>query len=201
MDALMQIQISGKNMDTGDAFKEHAEAALLDAVGKYFDNAISGVITLHKGTAGFETRIRVNLTRRIEMEARGTAGDARHALDQAINHIEKRLRRYKRRLKNHRHDSGHDDIIPAMVTIFASEPEEDAEEKNDKIVAPPVLAEMDYEIHLMTVEEAVMVFELSGKPAMMFRNKSHLGLNMLHRRDDGSIGWVDPRGNRASQSE
>ena len=55
---------------------------------------------------------------------------------------------------------------------------------------------MDYEIHLMTVEEAVMVFELSGQPAMMFRNKAHLGLNMLHRRDDGSIGWVDPRGNR-----
>lgn len=194
----MQIQISGQNMDTGSAFKEHAEAALQGAVGKYFDNAISGVITLQKGTAGFETRIRVNLTRRIEMEARGLADDAHHALDQAINHIEKRLRRYKRRLKNHRHDNGHDDIIPAMVTVFESAPESPAEETAEQITAPPVLAEMDYEIHLMTVEEAVMVFELSGQPAMMFRNKAHMGLNMLHRRDDGSIGWVDPRGNRTT---
>lgn len=194
----MQIQISGQNMDTGNAFKEHAETALQAAVSKYFDNAISGAITLLKGTAGFETRIRVNLTRRIEMEASGAASDAHHALDQAINHIEKRLRRYKRRLKNHRLDNSHDDVIPAMVTIFESDAESPAEETADQITAPPVLAEMDYAIHLMTVEEAVMVFELSGQPAMMFRNKSHLGLNMLHRRDDGSIGWVDPRGNRAT---
>ena len=194
----MQIQISGKNTDTGDAFKTHAETALQGAVGKYFDNAISGMVTLHKSTVGFETRIRVNLTRRIEMEASGRAGDAHHALDDAINHIEKRLRRYKRRLKNHRHDQSQDDVLPAMVTVFASDEVAATEDDMDKHQAPPVLAEMDYEIHLMTVEEAVMVFELSGQPAMMFRNKSHLGLNMLHRRDDGTIGWVDPRGNRTA---
>ena len=128
------------------------------------------------------------------MEASGRHGDAHHALDDAIGHIEKRLRRYKRRLKNHRHDSGNDEIMPAMVTVFAAENDEAAAEQQEKVTAPPVLAEMDYEIHLMTVEEAVMVFELSGQPAMMFRNKAHLGLNMLHRRDDGSIGWVDPGG-------
>ena len=192
----MLIQVSGQNMDTGDAFKDHAETALQGAVSKYFDNAISGTITLQKSTAGFETRIRVNLTRRIEMEASGRHGDAHHALDDAIGHIEKRLRRYKRRLKNHRHDGGNDETIPAMVTVFAAEIDEVAAEQQETVTAPPVLAEMDYEIHLMTVEEAVMVFELSGQPAMMFRNKAHLGLNMLHRRDDGSIGWVDPRGNR-----
>ena len=94
----MLIQVSGQNMDTGDAFKDHAETALQGAVSKYFDNAISGTITLQKSTAGFETRIRVNLTRRIEMEASGRHGDAHHALDDAIGHIG-RLRRYKRRLK------------------------------------------------------------------------------------------------------
>ena len=193
----MQIQISGQNMDTGDAFKEHAETALHGAVGKYFDNAISGAITLHKNHLGFETRIRVNLTRRIEMEASGRADDAHHALDDAINHIEKRLRRYKRRLKNHRHEQAADDVMPAMVTVFASE-ETSVEEDTDIAVSPPVLAEMNYEIHQMTVEEAVMIFELSGQSAMMFRNKAHLGLNMLHRRGDGTIGWVDPRGNRGS---
>ena len=189
----MQLNISGKNMDTGAAFQEHAEAALSGAVSKYFDNAISANITLMKSAIGFETHVRVTLTRRIEMEANGKASDAHASLDEAVEHIEKRLRRYKRRLKNHRVDNG--DVIEATLTTFESAATQD-NELPEEASAPPVLAEMDYQIHLMTVEEAVMIFELSGQPAMMFRNKSHDGLNMLHRRDDGSIGWVDPRGNR-----
>jgi ribosomal subunit interface protein len=188
----MHISISGKNMDTGDSFQRHAETALSSAVSKYFDNAISGAITLIKSATGFETRVRVNLTNRIEMEAIGKGGDAHHSLDEAVEHIEKRLRRYKRRLKNHRVD--HDDTIPATLTYL--EPEPLGEELPEQISAPPVLAEMDYHVHQMTVEEAVMVLDLSGQMALMFRNKAHMGLNMLYRRDDGSIGWVDPRGNR-----
>lgn len=196
----MQINISGKNTDTGNAFQEHAEQALSQAVSKYFDRAVSGAITLEKSTAGFETRIRVNLTRRIEMEASGRAADAHISLDSAVEHIEKRLRRYKRRLKSHRTENS-DEILPATVTVFAGDPANDpGPELDETIVAPPVLAEMDYDIHLMTVEEAVMVFELSGKPALMFRNKGHLGLNMVYRREDGSIGWVDPRGNRSGNA-
>jgi len=194
--AAMKISVSGKNMDTGGSFQEHANDALTAAVVKYFDNAISGSVTLSKGTAGFDVGIRITLTRRIVMEASGAAADAHVALEQAVNHIEKRLRRYHRRLKNHRVDVPADDIIPATVTVFApEEPEAEAALPED-VSSPPILAEMDYEVHLMTVEEAVMVFELSGQSALMFRNKAHLGLNMLHRRDDGSIGWVDPRGNR-----
>jgi len=189
----MQISVSGKNMDTGTAFQEHAETALTSAVSKYFDNAISANITLIKSSVGFETHIRVVLSRRIEMEANGRAGDAHMSLDEAVEHIEKRLRRYKRRLKNHRAEP--DDVLPATLTYFES-PVDQEQELPEDISAPPVLAEMDYHIHLMTVEEAVMIFELSGQTAMMFRNKSHDGLNMLHRREDGAIGWVDPRGNR-----
>ena len=192
----MQISISGKSTDTGQVFRDHAESALSGAVAKYFERAISGAITLEKTSIGFETRIRVNLTSRIEMEASGRNGDAHLALDEAVGHIEKRLRRYKRRLKNHRNEAPPaDEILSATVTVFASDAEESTDETDAG--APPVLAEMDYDVHLMTVEEAVMVFELSGKPALMFRNKAHLGLNMVYRREDGSIGWVDPRGNRA----
>lgn len=193
----MEISISGKNTDTGGAFQQHAHTALSGAVSKYFERAVSGAITLEKGPAGFETRIRVNLTNRIEMEATGRANDAHISLDEAVEHIEKRLRRFKRRLKNHRHEPA-GEVIAATVTVFA--PGDDEAERDGPIdtdQSPAVLAEMDYDIHLMTVEEAVMVFELSGKPALMFRNKSHLGLNMLYRRDDDSIGWVDPRGNRS----
>lgn len=187
----MHISISGQNMDTGGAFQEHAQSALSGAVSKYFDNAVNGNITLTKSAVGFETHIRVNLTKRIEMEANGKATDAHSSLDEAVEHIEKRLRRYKRRLKNHRSDNS--EPMNAVLTYFEGHQEK---EEPEEFAAPPILAEMNYEIHLMTVEEAVMVFELSGQPAMMFRNKSHDGLNMLHRRDDGSIGWVDPRGNR-----
>ena len=192
----MQISIAGKNTETGGAFQEHAETALTGAVTKYFDRAVSGNITLEKSAMGFETRIRVNLTNRIEMESTGRANDAHISLDEAVDHIEKRLRRFKRRLKNHRAEPAQE-ILPATVTYFAPEPEgSDDGEGDGASSAPPVLAEMDYDIHLMSVDEAVMALELSGKPALMFRNKAHMGLNMIYRRDDGSIGWVDPRGNR-----
>ena len=190
----MQINISGKNMDTGGAFQEQAETSLDAAVSKYFDRAISGEITLVKSPTHFETRIRVNLTNKIVMESMGQAGDAHHSLNTAIDHIEKRLRRYKRRLKNHRNEA--DPITEATFTLFEGADISNDIELPEENSAPPIMAEMDYEVHLMTVEEAVMALELSGQSALMFRNKSHDGLNMLHRRDDGSIGWVDPRGTR-----
>ena len=190
----MNISISGKNMDTGLAFQEHAERALQAAVSKYFDNAISATVTLIKSAVGFESHLRVALTKRIDMESKGKASDAHASLDEAVEHIEKRLRRYKRRLKNHRTDSH--DIVNATLTFFESAATKDEIELAEDAAAPTILAEMNYEVRLLTVEEAVMIFELSGQPAMMFRNKAHEGLNMLHRRDDGHIGWVDPRGNR-----
>lgn len=190
----MHINISGKNMDTGGAFQEQAETSLDAAVSKYFDRAISGDITLTKSPTHFETKIRVNLTNKIVMEAMGQAGDAHHSLTQAIDHIEKRLRRYKRKLKNHRAES--DPVMAATFTLFDTSFDDQAGDSIDPNASPAVMAEMDYEVHLMTVEEAVMALELSGQSALMFRNKSHDGLNMLHRREDGSIGWVDPRGTR-----
>ena len=196
----MNIKISGKNVDTGTAFREHAEAALKSAVDKYFPNAVSGSITLTKGVAGFDVQLMVFLTKRMDMEANGSASDAHAALDIAVNHIEKRLRRYKRKLKNYRHDNSNaEDILPATLTVFSPKEEEASDlsggDENDK-AAPAILAEMDYPVHLLSLEEAIMQFELSGQPALLFRNRLHMGLNMLHRRDDGSIGWVDPRGNR-----
>lgn len=196
----MQIAVSGKNMDMGSAFHEHAETVLRAAVDKYFPAAVSGTITLEKGPAGFEVKLHVALTKRMDMEASGKAGDAHLALDAAAEHIEKRLRRYKRRLKNHRADYDESERINATVKVLS--PVEEAASDEAPAVetvaegAPAILAEMDYAVHLMSLEEAVMQFELSGQYALMFRNRSHMGLNMLYRRTDGSIGWVDPRGSR-----
>ena len=197
----MQINISGKNMDTGAAFQEHAHNALNNVVEKYFQNAVSGHITLEKAESGFTVRARVALSRRIELEATGQANDAHMALDAAITHAEKRLRRHKRRLKNHRNTvtigEEEEAIMTAPMKVYASsEQVNDFDEiKSDEDLVP-VFADMSYDIETLSVDQAVMRLELSGANMLMFRNANHLGLNVVHFREDGTIGWIDPRGTR-----
>ena len=196
----MKIEISGKNLSTGTAFQEHAHSSLSDVVEKYFNNAVAGHITLEKGLEGFTVKTRVNLTRRIELEATGHDNkDAHAALDAAIEHAEKRLRRHKRRLRNHRsaitESEEHDLSLSAPLTVYETAVSANStdEEAGEQL---PIVAELSYEVQALSVDEAVMKLELSEQPCMMFRNAGHLGLNMVYRRDDGSIGWVDPRGSR-----
>jgi len=202
----MILNISGRNMDTGAAFQEHARSTLHSIVEKYFSNAVSGTVTLEKSDAGFEVNIRINLTKRIELESRGSARDAHAALDSAAEHAEKRLRRHKRRLKNHRNAVAQNanDIQFAPMSVYAGAQQMQADQteampelaaENDD-EALPVIAELSYEVESMSVEQAVMRLELSGDNCLLFRNSGHLGLNMVHLRNDGTIGWVDPRGNR-----
>ena len=147
----MQINISGKNMDTGAAFQEHAHNALNNVVEKYFQNAVSGHITLEKAESGFTVRARVALSRRIELEATGQAGDAHKALDAAMTHAEKRLRRHKRRLKNHRNavtiGEEEDAIMTAPMKVYASSEQvntsDDAKSYEELV---PVFADMSYDI-------------------------------------------------------
>ncbi|MDA9930021.1 ribosome-associated translation inhibitor RaiA [Alphaproteobacteria bacterium] len=196
----MNISVSGKNMSTGEAFKIHAENALNGIVGKYFDSAVSGHVTLEKAESGFRVKTRVALSRRTELEATGYAMDAHAALDAALEHAEKRLRRHKRRLKNHRAamtDGEADDVFSAPMMVYASAEQVDNDDDDDlEGGLPPVVAEMAYDIEMLTVEQAVMKLELSEVPMLMFRNASHFGLNVVYRRHDDSIGWIDPRGVR-----
>ncbi len=213
----MDIKISGKNIETGVAFQRHAEDSLQDVVNKYFANAIAAAVTLEKTLAGFTVKTKVNLTRRIDLESTGyDSKDAHIALDAAISHAEKRLRRHKRRLKNHRNNltdlEAEEQTITASLSIYDSATNlenslnhisndetpsypvnETFENDNDAL---PVVAQLSYEIELLTVEQAVMQLELSDEPCLMFRNASHLGLNLVYKRNDNTIAWVDPRGNR-----
>ena len=138
------------------------------------------------------------MSRRMELESTGRAADAHAALDAAMEHAEKRLRRHKRRLKSHRVASStnqEDDIDVAPMAVYAGAAQlSDAISDDDDLL--PVVAELSYNIEVLTVEQAVMRLELGGLTMLMFRNASHLGLNVVHLRDDGSIGWVDPRGTR-----
>ena len=194
----MQISISGKNMDTGLAFQEHAERSLNNVVEKYFHNAVSAHVTLEKADSGFTVKTRVALSRRMELESTGRASDAHAALDAAIEHAEKRLRRHKRRLKNHRGaltNLEEDDIDVAPMAVYASASQlTDTSSDEDDLL--PIVAELSYDIEVLTVDQAVMRLELGELTMLMFRNASHFGLNVVHLRDDGSIGWIDPRGSR-----
>jgi len=198
----MNIQISGKNINTGGAFQEHAETALGQVIDKYFANAIAGHVTLEKGLEGFTVKTRVNLTRRIELEATGhDSKDAHAALDAAIAHAEKRLRRHKRRLRNHRNDITEKEHLEAsldapMRLYQAAEQAESALADEESGDALPIIAELSYPVEQLSVDQAVMRLELSNETCLMFRNAGHLGLNMVYRRADGTLGWVDPRGVR-----
>ena len=185
-------------MDTGMAFQEHATTSLNMVVEKYFQNAVSGHVTLEKADSGFTVKTRVALSRRMELESTGRAHDAHAALDAAIEHAEKRLRRHKRRLKNHRttlttDEENEADAAPMLVYASADQLIGD---DGDDLDTLPVVADLSYDIEVLTVEQAVMRLELSGTNMLMFRNASHFGLNVVHLRDDGSIGWIDPRGAR-----
>ena len=203
----MIINVSGQNMDTGAAFQEHSRELIEHIVEKYYTPAVSANVTLEKTDGGFDVRIRMNLTRRIELEASGFARDAHAALEDAGQHAEKRLRRHKRRLKNHRQQTETtEDIISAPMSIYATahmeamNGEESGEsEDGSGDDSLPIIAELSYEVESLSVEQAVMRLELSGDNCLLFRNSGHMGLNMVHLREDGSIGWVDPRGTRELQ--
>ena len=191
----MKIDISGQNLDTGESFRDYAETNLQKSIDKYFDRAIAGSVILKKSLNNFSVKIIVTLTRRTKLETSGNSSDAHAAFDIALGKAEKRLRRYKRRLKDYRTKGDKKELIFAQETVLDSK-DDFEEEMNNEDGMPPVLMELSYNIEEMTTEEAIMKFDLENLNALMYRNVSHQGLNMLYRRNDGAIGWVDPRGHR-----
>jgi len=191
----MKIDISGQNLDTGESFRDYAETNLKKSIDKYFERAIAGSVILKKSLNNFSVKIIVTLTRRTKLETSGSSSDAHAAFDIALEKAEKRLRRYKRRLKDYRSKGDKKELIFAQETVLDSKDDLEEEMINEDGM-PPVLMELSYNIEEMTTEEAIMKFDLENLNALMYRNISHQGLNMLYRRSDGAIGWVDPRGHR-----
>ena len=191
----MKIDISGQNLDTGESFRDYSETNLKKSIDKYFERAIAGSVILKKSLNNFSVKIIVTLTRRTKLETSGSSSDAHAAFDIALEKAEKRLRRYKRRLKDYRSKGDKKELIFAQETVLDSKDDLEEEMINEDGM-PPVLMELSYNIEEMTTEEAIMKFDLENLNALMYRNISHQGLNMLYRRNDGAIGWVDPRGHR-----
>jgi len=186
----MQLQISGKNIDTGEALRQHVSDRLGDAVEKYFDRTVDAHVTFTKEGFAFHCNTQVHLSSGMVLQAQGEAGEIYAAFDNAMEHMEKRLRRYKRRLKNHHGDKS-ERAAYLEAPAFVIRAEEDENEEPDSL-EPIIIAEGTERVPTLTVGEAVMAMEVQDAPVLMFRNSAHGGFNIVFRRTDGNIGWVDP---------
>jgi ribosome hibernation promoting factor len=184
----MSLRVSGKNLDIGDAFRDQVGSRIGEAVGKYFDGGFTGHVTLEREGSGFKTDCAIHLDTGIVLQAEGRAQDAHASFDRAAERIEKRLRRYKRRLKEH-HPARRGETIPAARYIIAA-PDEDAEIEPD--YSPTIIAEESTDLETMTVGGAVLAMDLADAPVLVFRHAGHGGINVVYRRSDGHIGWIDP---------
>lgn len=191
----MEIQVHGKQIDVGDALRAHVTDRLADGVDKYFDSAVDGHVTLSRDAHLVRVDCGVHVGHGIRLQSHGEASDPYAAFDQALERIEKRLRRYKRRLKDHhrRKTSGEKaemEMIRAASYVLAGEDEDAAAEPVED--QPIIIAEAMTEIPMATVGEAVMRMDLADASVMMFRNAGHGGLNVVYKRPDGNVGWIDP---------
>ncbi|MGD9670555.1 MAG: ribosome-associated translation inhibitor RaiA [Hyphomicrobiaceae bacterium] len=190
----MTIQVTGKNVDAGEAYKAYILDKISTVLEKYIGPEISGHVRLEKDKVGFRTNCSIRLRTGLQVEAHGEGVDAYGSADAAVERLEKRVRRYKRRLKNHHNGREHDTFgaeQPATdYTVRISE-EEETEAANDH---PMIIAEAERGIRELTVSAAVMQLDLSENEFLVFRNAAHGGLNVVYRRRDGNIGWIDPAG-------
>lgn len=188
----MTIRITGKNLDIGEALRGQVEARVQAAIAKYADGGGSGQVTVSRDGAGFRTDCVITLASGTMLEASGTAGDAYASLDQSAMRIEKRMRRYRQRIKDrlgeHRSGGG----AQSAYAILEAPVDEEADEEETGEFHPIVIAETTRRLDRMSVGEAVVELDLTGAAALVFRHAGNGRVNVVYRRNDGTIGWVDP---------
>lgn len=185
----MPFRVSGKNIQIGQVLRERVAARIADALGKFFSGGYSGHVTICKEGYGFRTECAIHLDSGVTLQAESLAADAYASADQAADRIEKRLRRYKSRLKDrHAIRSDGSEIVAPSYVLTAPEP--DAE---DQVTTfnPAVIAESTTALRRLSVSEAVMELDLTGASVILFRHAGHGRINVVYRRIDGHVGWID----------
>ncbi len=187
----MQIQVTGKHIDVGDALRSHVTAKLEDIVAKFAQRPVEALVTFSKDRHEFVADASVHLSTGLTVQAKCKADDIYDSLDGAADRMEKQLRRYKRRLKDHHQKRATPvETFDAASYILHGESDEAHEEPEGD--QPMIVAEMQTRVQSLSVGEAVMQLELAHAPVLVFRNEKHGGVNVVYRRDDGHIGWIDP---------
>ena len=191
----MQISVSGKQVDLSDALRTRVASSLDVIAGKYFDHAMEAQVTFSRARSFFTCDINLHAGRGLTLRGEGEAGDANAAFDDAAEHIATRLRRYRRRVNEHHRDLVHRDRPQtARSYILRAESEEAAHaaDGGNASAFATVIAEAATEIARLTVGEAVMRMDLADQAVLMFRNSATGEHNVVYRRVDGNIGWIDP---------
>lgn len=187
----MQIQISARQVEVPEALRSHVENRLEGAVGKYFASPIEAHVTVAREGQSYRTDCSVHVGHGIHAQSHGRADDLAASFDTAATRLEKQLRRYKRRLRDHHSRQKERRSEPQMAQDYVLAPEpEDVEVAAS--FEPVVIAERSTAILTLSVGEAVMRMDLADLPLLLFRNSAHGGYNVVYRRDDGHIGWLDP---------
>lgn len=188
----MRYQISGKQIDIGAALQTHVETELNGMVEKYAGRPTDATVVFSKSGSEFMCEVLVHLSTGLTTQAKARAHEIYAAFDSACEKMDKQLRRYKRRLKDHHKERTTPvELSMAPSYILASTESEESEPEGD--VASMIIAEMETRIPSLSVGDAVMQMELADAPILVFRNEGHSGINVVYRRDDGNIGWIDPR--------
>lgn len=201
----MQVQVSGKHVDVGEALRERVSDELQSSIGKYFERGGDAEVTVARDGHGFRVDCRIVLASGQPLQSHGLGGDAHGAFAQALHKIETRIRRYKRRLKSHTVAATARQAETAAMYYVLQAPEEveddfdagEAAVDGGGAAAPMIIAETQTPLRTMTVSMAVMQLDLTESQTIVFRNAAHGGLSVVYRRPDGNIGWIDPERTQA----
>lgn len=211
-DAAMNVQVSGKNMDLGEAFQTRVSESLIAGIGKYFERGGSAEVVVSKQGHQFCVDIICLLASGQQVVAYGQGGDAHAAFDNALTKIEKRVRRYKRRLTNHHPHLGGPrgpaETAPLVVLRGTDEDDDLGDDDwgydgsaGNGAPAAMIIAETESAVKTQTVSMAVMDLDLTDAPVVVFRNVAHGGISVVYRREDGNIGWIDPERTRREDAD
>ncbi len=189
----MTIRITGKHFDLGDAMRTHILEKVDAAIGKYFNGQVSGHVVVDHEGSGYRSDCTLHLSSGITLHAEGRAHEPYASFDQASERLEKRLRRYKRRLKEHH---GHESVPmqDTMSSYVLEAPNHDDSEEHDEKFNAVIVAEHISSLKTFAVSAAVFELDLTGAPVIVFRHAGTSRINVVYRRGDGNIGWVDPGG-------
>ena len=195
----MDINVTGRKINVGEALTTHIEDRLNSIADKYFNRSIDASVILGKEGHTYRVDVSLHPNQGIKLQSRGEAEDPYASFEDASERIEKQLRRYKRRIKNHHHAPDREVVMElARDSILLPESDDTAESAETALTEQPlIIAETNTSIPRVSVSDAVMMMDLADVPAFMFRNSKNEGLEVVYKRDDGNIGWISPKANAA----
>jgi ribosomal subunit interface protein len=189
---MMRYQISGRQIDIGEALQTHVQDEMNEVLAKYAGRPTDANVIFSKSAHEFICEAIVHLSTGLTAQAKAHSTEIYSAFDKCNEKLDKQLRRYKRRLKDHHRDRPEPvELSGASSYILAAS--EDLDEAEPESLQPMIIAEMETTVPSVSVGEAVMQMELVGAPVLVFRNERNNGINVVYRREDGNIGWIDPK--------